>query len=162
VTSETPRRKDSRDTLPLLDETDREILRILQRDGRTPNVEIARQVGVTETTVRNRIGAMRNRGYIDIVAIPTPRIAGLNVSAIIGMTVQPAHQREVARTLTERSEVRFVGLGAGRFNVIIETFFRDNEHFLEFTSQTLAGMPAITAVESTLILQTEKFSYDWV
>lgn len=146
---------------PVVDETDREILRILQRDGRTPNVEIARQVGITETTVRKRIGAMRDRDYIEIVAIPTPRVAGLNVSAIIGITVQPAHQRELAHHLTELSEVRYVGVAAGRFNIMIEAFFRDNEHFSQFTGTTLAELPGITAIESNLILQIEKYSYDW-
>ena len=60
-----------------LDHTDREILRFLRIDGRTSNVNIARQLGVTETTVRKRIAALLSDGLVEIVAVPTPKLAGL-------------------------------------------------------------------------------------
>ena len=71
-----------------IDETDREILRVLQVDGRTSNTEIARRLGVTETTVRKRLAALLEGDLVQIVAVPTPRLAGLTVSAIIGISVQ--------------------------------------------------------------------------
>ena len=37
-----------------LDNTDREIIRVLQRNGRTSNTEIGRALGLTETTIRKR------------------------------------------------------------------------------------------------------------
>src|SRR2546427_1212242 len=40
------------------DDLDRQIIGLLQKDGRRPNTEIAQQLGVTETTVRKRIGRL--------------------------------------------------------------------------------------------------------
>lgn len=147
--------------LAALDTTDREILRILQKDGRTSNSAIARQLGITETTVRKRIAAMRDRDLMEIVAVPTPRLAGYNISAIIGLSVSLPHLREVSRKLVEASEVRYCGLSTGRFDVMIEAFFYDKEHLLRFTTDVLGALPGITAVETSLILKIEKFSYEW-
>ena len=68
----------------MLDALDREILRILQVNGRTSNTEIARRTGVTETTIRKRIGAFLDGDLVEIIAVPTPRLAGYNTSAIMG------------------------------------------------------------------------------
>ena len=38
-----------------MDKLDIKIIEILQKDGRTPNALIAREVGVTEGTVRRRL-----------------------------------------------------------------------------------------------------------
>ena len=147
--------------LSALDTTDREILRILQKDGRTSNSAIARQLGITETTVRKRIASMRDRDLMEIVAVPTPRLAGYNVSAIIGLSVSLPHLREVSRKLVDAPEVRYCGLSTGRFDVMIEAFFYDKEHLLRFTTDVLGALPGITAVETSLILTIEKFSYEW-
>ncbi|TYC14368.1 Lrp/AsnC family transcriptional regulator [Actinomadura syzygii] len=148
-------------SMAALDSTDREILRILQKDGRTSNSAIARTLGITETTVRKRIAAMRERDLMEIVAVPTPRLAGYNISAIIGLSVSLPYLREVSQALVGAPEVRYCGLSTGRFDVMIEAFFYDKEHLLRFTTDVLGALPGITAVETSLILKIEKFSYEW-
>jgi Lrp/AsnC family transcriptional regulator for asnA, asnC and gidA len=144
-----------------LDSTDREILRILLVDGRTSNVEIGRRLGVTETTVRKRIAALLADELIEIVAVPTPKLAGLDVSAIIGISVNLQNLKKVADALIDRPEVRYCGVSTGRYDLMIEAFFSSNEHVLEFTTNVLGSMPGITDVETSLILKIEKFSYEW-
>ena len=144
-----------------IDETDREILRVLQVDGRTSNTEIARRLGVTETTVRKRLAALLEGDLVQIVAVPTPRLAGLSVSAIIGISVQLKSLQKVADALIERPEVRYCGLSAGRYDLILEAFFTDHEHVVRFSKDVLGPMDGITDVETSLILKIEKFSYEW-
>ncbi|UOY02677.1 Lrp/AsnC family transcriptional regulator [Blastococcus sp. PRF04-17] len=144
-----------------IDDTDREILRLLQVDGRMSNTEVARRLGVTETTVRKRLAALIESDLVEIVAVPTPRLAGLTVSAIIGISVQLRALREVADALTQRPEVRYCGLSAGRYDLILEAFFADQEHVVRFATEVLGPMDGITDVETSLILKIEKFSYEW-
>jgi Lrp/AsnC family transcriptional regulator, regulator for asnA, asnC and gidA len=143
------------------DETDRKILRLLRTDGRTSNVEIARQLGFTETTVRKRIANMLADGLVEIVAVPTPRLAGLTVTALIAISVQLKHLQTVADALVARPEVRYCGVSTGRYDIVIEAFFPHNEALLKFNTQVLGSMPGITDVETSLILKVEKFSYEW-
>ncbi|KAB7746202.1 AsnC family transcriptional regulator [Nostocoides sp. F2B08] len=144
-----------------LDGTDREILKILQQDGRTSNTEIARRLGMTETTIRKRIASMRANEYFEIVAVPTPQVAGYNLSAIIGLSVRLPHIREASEVLSSQREVRYLGVATGRFDLIVEAFFLDNDHLLSFTTDVLGSLPGIIDVETSLILRIEKFSYEW-
>ncbi len=152
---------DGQRVAPLVDETDRKIIRVLRTDGRTSNVAIARRLGVTETTVRKRIAAMRADGLVEIVAVPTPRLQGLTVTALIAISVQLAHLQTVADALVARPEVRYCGVSTGRYDIVIEAFFSSNAHLLEFNTRVLSAMPGITDVETSLILKVEKFSYEW-
>jgi Lrp/AsnC family transcriptional regulator for asnA, asnC and gidA len=144
-----------------IDDTDREILRVLRADGRTSNTEIARRLGFTETTVRKRLAALLESDLVQIVAVPSPRLAGLTVSAIIGISVQLRALEKVADALTVRPEVRYCGVSTGRYDLIIEAFFADNEHLVTFSKDVLGPMEGITDVETSLILKIEKFSYEW-
>ncbi|MFB6241260.1 MAG: Lrp/AsnC family transcriptional regulator [Candidatus Nanosalina sp.] len=48
-----------------MDSTDREILDILQEDGRASYTDIAQEIGVSEGTVRNRVENMQESGVIE-------------------------------------------------------------------------------------------------
>ncbi len=158
MTSKNRREKANRE---LLDDTDKGIISILQRDGRTSNREVGRKLGVSEATVRNRISRLLGEDLIEIVAVPTPRAVGMTVSAIIGVGVSLRAIEEVVAELVTKPEVRYVGLATGRYEVILESFFQDQEHLLEFITKDLGHMEGVTRVETSLILRVAKFSYEW-
>jgi Lrp/AsnC family transcriptional regulator for asnA, asnC and gidA len=164
----TPSEDEIRRSLPsrpapqgVVDDVDREIIRLLQRDGRSSNTEIGRALGLTETTIRKRIARLIGEDLVSIVAVPTPQAVGLTTSAIIGISVQLQAIRTVSDELVAQPEVRYVGISTGRYDLIVEAFFLDHEHLLEFVSTTLGGMSGVSAVETSLILKVAKFSYEW-
>lgn len=134
---------------------------MLQRDGRMANTEIARALDVTETTVRKRIAQMLDEGLINIVAVPTPAAVGMNLSAIIGISIQLTAIHAVGEQLRVLPEVRYIGMSAGRYDVMVEAFFADQEHLLEFVSDKLGSIEGIDKVETSIILKVVKFSYEW-
>jgi Lrp/AsnC family transcriptional regulator, regulator for asnA, asnC and gidA len=146
---------------PVLDEIDRAIIRLLQKDGRASNTEIGRELNLTETTIRKRVARLITDDLISVVAVPTPEAVGLTTSAIIGISVQLQRLHAVSAELVALPEVRYVGMSTGRYELIIEAFFVDHEHLLEFVSQGLGEMEGVTAIETSLILKVAKFSYEW-
>lgn len=144
-----------------LDEIDRRVIKILQADGRTPNTEIARQLRVSETTIRKRIGQLVSNDLITVVAVPTPKAVGMTMSAIIGISVTLPRLRAISEELKRQREVRYVGVSTGRYDIIVEAFFVDQQHFLEFISSRLSRMDGITGLETSMILEVVKFSYEW-
>ena len=145
----------------LIDEIDRRVIKILQADGRRPNTEIARDLHVSETTIRKRVSQLVSQGLINIVAVPTPRAVGLNLSAIIGISVTLPKLKEISEELKRQKEVRYVGVSTGRYDIIVEAFFLDQQHFLDFISSKLSSMEGITGLETSMILDVVKFSYEW-
>ena len=79
-----------------MDELDNEIVRILQRDGRASNAGIARDVGVSEGTVRRRLKRPVQREFIQVVALPDPTKMGFESQALIGIQVDPDKMDQVA------------------------------------------------------------------
>ncbi len=78
------------------DDLYRQIIGLLQKDGRRPNTEIAQQLGVTETTVRKRIGRLVSENLIKVVAVPSPEVMGMPMSAIVGISVDMTGVADVA------------------------------------------------------------------
>jgi len=144
-----------------VDDLDRRIIKILQADGRLSNTEIARTLEITETTVRKRIARLLDERLISIVAVPTPEASGMNLSAIIGISVELTAIHQLADAIRSYPEVRYVGMSAGRYDLMVEAFFTDQEHLLDFVTDKLGGLPGITNLETSIILKVVKFSYEW-
>src|SRR3954465_7666152 len=89
-------------------DVDREIIRALQRNGRTSNTEIGRALGLTETTIRKRIARLADDELVHGVAVPTPRAVGATLSAIIGISVKLGDLDTVSEAVSKAPEVRYV------------------------------------------------------
>jgi len=143
------------------DELDRQIIALLQQDGRRPNTEIAQQLGVTETTVRKRVGRLVSENLIKVVAVASPEVVGMTMSAIIGITVDMKAHEEVAAALEALPQTRYVGFSTGPYDLIIEAVFRSHEELLGLLSRKLAKIPGITKTDTSVILKVTKFAYEW-
>ena len=154
-------RRQVRSSTALYDELDRQIVALLQDDGRRPNTEIAQVLGVTETTVRKRIGRLVAEKLIKVVAVPSPEVVGMTMSAIVGITVDMNTHQRVAAALEALPNTRYVGYSTGPYDLIIELFFRSHEELLELLSVKLARIPGILKTDTSVILKVTKFAYEW-
>jgi Lrp/AsnC family leucine-responsive transcriptional regulator len=74
--------------MPTLDDTDRRILELLQRNARATNAEIADQVDLTASSVFERIRKLEQRGVIrGYAAQVDPAALGKGLTAFIRLTV---------------------------------------------------------------------------
>ena len=93
----------------ILDEKDREVLRLLIEDGRILSTEIARRTpNLTERAARYRISKLIENRVITIRAIVDPRQLGFPVTADVWMAVNPAQVTEVSEKLTNLPRVTYV------------------------------------------------------
>jgi Lrp/AsnC family transcriptional regulator for asnA, asnC and gidA len=144
-----------------LDALDRQILRLLRDDGRRPNADIARAVGVSEPTVRKRLDRLRESGVLRVIGLLDPAATGFPVDVLIGIQITAGLAWEVGRRLAAMDCVAFVGYTTGRYNIVIEAVFADNRDLLDFLGDTLGTIEGISATETFNVLDTEKFNYMW-
>jgi Lrp/AsnC family transcriptional regulator for asnA, asnC and gidA len=157
-----PRRPENgRDRKHVLDELDRQIIRILQNNARVPNTEIARALKVTETTIRNRVSRLLEEELIEMVALITPKAKESTVSAFILLTVAPDAVDAAIDVVKSRPEVRYLSRVLSRAQVLMEAFFTDNDHLLAFQDDCLAALPGLQSVETSLVLRVDKASFEW-
>jgi Lrp/AsnC family transcriptional regulator for asnA, asnC and gidA len=131
--------------LALLDDRlNRELIDRLQRDGRMAFSEIAQQLGVSEGTVRNRVGAMKSGGALRIVAITDPGVSEYRTEAMIGLKVAPGHRPEdVATRLAQLDEIVYVVWVSGAYDLLIEIVSEDRAGFLSVLSEHVHNSPDI-------------------
>lgn len=147
--------------MPVLDELDKRIIRLLQRNARVPNTEIGRALDVTETTIRNRVSRLLDEKLIEIVAVVDPKATEATISAFLLLTVAPADAGTAVDRLRERTEVRYLSRTVGRGQVMAEVFFRDLTHLLAFQTDVLGALPGVQGVETLLVGEVHKLSYEW-
>ncbi len=142
-----------------MDTLDLSILNFLQRDGRTPYTEIAAAVGVSEGTVRQRVGRMLADGRLQIVGLIDPNRAGYDAPALIGVSVEGAEVESAAAAIAAYPEVSYLVMVSGEYDLIVEVVCRDREHLAEFLNQRLRRTPGVSRTRSFVILRTFKMAY---
>ena len=144
-----------------LDGTDREIISLLQYDGRMPYTEIGEKLGISEGAVRRRVKRLTEDGILQIVGIVEPRLMNWNAAGMIGVNVQSGQMEEAAEAIGNFPEVTYLFMASGGFDLFVEVYCRDREHFVEFLNQELQQVPGVTRTETFMILEMYKMSYRW-
>ena len=84
-----------------MDQKDKNIIDILSNDSRMPYTVIAKKIGVSESTIRNRIKVLEDEGIIQKYSIVVnPAKVGYNTVAIVGLDVEPSKFLSVASKMT--------------------------------------------------------------
>ena len=92
-----------------LDTVDRVLLAALQRDGRTPNNELARQAGIAPSTCLTRVRSLRERGAIrGIHADVDPEVLGLSIQAMIAVSLKSDARSALIDFASEVAEKPYV------------------------------------------------------
>jgi Lrp/AsnC family transcriptional regulator for asnA, asnC and gidA len=145
----------------MLDEMDRQIISILQYDGRMPFTTIAAELGTTEGTVRRRVKQLTENGVMQIVAIVEAQNMGWDEAAMIGISVQANLISSVADEIAKLPEVSYLFQAAGEYDLMAEVYCRDREHFVSFLNDQLHQIKGIENTESFMMLKMHKLSYRW-
>jgi Lrp/AsnC family transcriptional regulator for asnA, asnC and gidA len=144
-----------------MDDLDKLILQTLQEDGRAPFTQIAKQAGVSETTIRTRYRNLVEEGIIRSVGIVDPHALGFQAPALVGATVEPGMVDQVARAIIDIPEVSYLVMTLGRFDLIIEVFCRNLPHFTRLLTEQIQVIPGVCSTETLMIARSYKLSYRW-
>ena len=146
-------------TMSTIDETDRELIRALQADGRTSYSQLGRLVGLSDAACRQRVMRLLEDGVLDIVAVTDPVKLGLGYQAMLGIAVN-GDSRKVSIEVGALHDAVYVVMTTGRFDLLVEVVSRDGEAFLDI-SNTIRTMDGVQSVEVMSYLGITKQTYDW-
>ena len=144
----------------LLDDLGKAIVEQLQQDGRRSYATIARAVGLSEAAVRQRVGRLQDAGVIQVVAVTDPLQLGFRRQAMVGVRVD-GDIVAVADALAEMTEVDYVVITAGSFDVLVEAVCEDDDHLLELVGRRIRGIPGVRSTETFVYMKLRKQHYDW-
>jgi Lrp/AsnC family transcriptional regulator for asnA, asnC and gidA len=140
-----------------LGETERQIVLLLQEDGRMSTSEMARRIGVSEPTVRRKLTFLLDSGTVQIRAVSNPVSLGFEASAIIGVDVKRDYIGHVAEVLKQFSFVESVAVTTGPYDLMIQACFKNLRELYDFILVELASVEGIEDSHSFMILKHEKY-----
>jgi Lrp/AsnC family leucine-responsive transcriptional regulator len=139
-----------------IDETDREILRLLQADGRISNAQIARQVGLSAPATHARVKRLEETGVIRQYATLLDReTIGFDMVCFINVSLQ-LHQfdaierfKELVQDMPEVLECHHI---TGEFDYLLKAVFRNRDELQEFVVNKLTPIPGMARINTSLVL----------
>ncbi|MCT1476829.1 Lrp/AsnC family transcriptional regulator [Microbacterium sp. p3-SID336] len=145
---------------PTLDDISKRIVELLQEDGRRPYAEIAREVGLSEAAARQRVQRMTEAGIIQIVAVTDPLQLGFRRMSMIGIRVA-GDPRAIAEELTAITELAYVVVTLGTFDILVEAVCEDDDHLIDLIATRIRTIPGVVHTESLLYAGLYKDLYNW-
>lgn len=141
-----------------LDETDRRILRALQKNARLTNAQLSERVHLSPSACHRRVQHLERLGYIrDYVALLDPRKLERPATVFVEITlsgqadeVLDAFEREVAKI----PDVLECHLMAGTADYLLMVVAADTDHFAQIHRRHLARLPGVAQMHSSFALRT--------
>jgi Lrp/AsnC family transcriptional regulator for asnA, asnC and gidA len=145
-----------------LDRIDREIIKLLQKDGRISNTDMAKTIDVSEATVRTRLSRLIDDEIIQIVAVSNPLRLGFNVVGHLRIHVEIGRIDQVAQQLKQIQALWFIVKTSGASTGIDAEFNVESMADLnDLVLNQVGTVPGVTSVETTLTLDFVKRRYNW-
>lgn len=141
-----------------IDDTDRRILRVLQKKGRISNADLADAIHLSPSACHRRVQRLEEIGVIrDYVALLNPKALNVPTTVFVEITLQgqadevlDAFEKSVARV----PAVLECHLMAGTADYILKVVAEDTEDFARIHRQFLARLPGVAQMQSSFALRT--------
>lgn len=137
------------------------ILKLLYKNARYTNEDLALMTGLSEAEVKAEIAAMEKAGLIRgyKAVVDWERLDSAKVSAIIELKVEPqpdAGFEQIAERIKEYSEVESVYLMSGGFDLCVIVKGRTFQEVALFVARQLAPMKYVVSTATHFILRRYK------
>ncbi|MFX1409425.1 MAG: Lrp/AsnC family transcriptional regulator [Promethearchaeota archaeon] len=137
-----------------IDETDKQILNILQKNDKVSYRELADKLKLAASTIHNRVKKMIEEEIIKkFAAIIDPAKIGYNTIALVGLRVDPLKMNEIAGKIASFEETQLVAISSGDHDIIAQITTKDEKalwNFINIKIKTINGVKPQIHVSSFL------------
>ena len=133
-----------------LNRVDRQMVSLLQKDGRMPIVTIAKELGISETTARSRLKRLLADDVIKVVAVSNPIRLGFEIIGNIKLSIDLKEKDAILKALKDIDALNYVALTTGGND--IEFIAGSCPNSRRWYSKKLAGSMSVIALCSVFRL----------
>ncbi|NYZ16520.1 Lrp/AsnC family transcriptional regulator [Azospirillum sp. RWY-5-1] len=147
---------------PDLDRIDRNILALLQQDGRMANSDLSQRVGLSPSPCLRRVKALEETGVIrNYVALVDPAAVDLSVSVFVSVTLE--RQVEERLDAFEAAVVRWPEvlecyLMTGEADYLLRVVVPDLAAYERFLKDHLTRVPGVASIKSSFALKQVRYN----
>lgn len=143
-----------------LDEKDRILLQLLQRDARVTNAELARQINLSPPGLQKRLRRLEDAGVIQqYVTLVDREAVGYDMLCFVQVTLQRHEPEAVGRfraVVQDMPEVLECYHLTGEYDYLLKVVVRNRKHLERFLIETLTPVPGMDKIRTSLVLSEIK------
>ncbi len=136
---------------------DYKITRLLQKNGRIPNTEIAKILGVSEATVRNRMQNLIREERLKIVAVINPFKLKSGMVGNLRIKAEKNKTQHVGAELQKLEELWYIAQLVGQADFDAEYYVGSQSKFGGLIDK-INKINGITSIETSLIVRYIKYA----
>lgn len=134
---------------------DDELLGLLRLNAREPVAALARKLGLSRTTVQDRLRKLEENGTISGYSVKLGGEAkGAGLSAMISLAIEPKKQAEASRAVSRIPQVETLYTVSGKFDYVALVRAPTAEAIDKLIDQ-MTALGGVTDVETSVILSTK-------
>lgn len=140
-----------------IDGIDKQILRALMKDARTPILEIARNVGISGAAIHQRLRKLEKSKLISgSEFVINPKVLGYTTMAFVGIyLVKAMNNPDVVKQLQKIPEVLECHYTTGNWSILIKIICKDNEHLMYVLNKKIQTIQGVSRTETFISLQQQ-------
>jgi DNA-binding Lrp family transcriptional regulator len=140
-----------------LDRIDFALLRLLRKNARLPNKDLAQKVGIAPSTALERVRRLRqSRAILGYHAEIAPAAVGIGLQAMVSVRLA-RHSRELVDSFHDHvmqlPEVLAFYHVAGVDDFLVHVGVRDSGHLRDFALTAFTERPEVSHIETRLIFE---------
>ena len=147
-----------------MDEVDRKLLRLLQRDGRITNVELSKQANMSQAATHERVRRLQQDGVIEGYTVRlSPAKLGRTLLVFVEITLDRTSTtafQAFAAAVAGTPEILECHMVAGGFDYLVKVRVRDMEAYRRFLGETLMRLPGIRQTHTYTVMEEVKNTTD--
>lgn len=138
-----------------MDKTDKELIQVLSQDARTSTTSLAATVGLSRSTVQDRIKRLESSGIISGYTVRLSEgFKGRQIHAHVMIQLLPKRQAEVVTALKKMVSVDALHAINGEYDLIAH-ISADSTHEIDETIDTIGLLEGIEKTCTSIILSTK-------
>ena len=148
------------ETSEILDETDKAILRILQKNSHLTVKELAERIHLSPSPTFERQKRLERLGYIDrYMAVVNPQKVGNNILVLCNIRLKQ-HTQELIQEFMDAvqhiDEVTECYNTSGDFDFLIKVYIKDMKSYQQFMLHKLGTIPCVGSLNSIFVIDHTK------
>jgi DNA-binding Lrp family transcriptional regulator len=139
----------------MMTDKDEDLLGLLKLNAREPIAALARKLGISRTTVQDRLKRLEETGVISGYAVRLGKRARVpGFAALVTLGVEPRQQIEVARIIGTYSQVETLHTVSGKFDLVAMVKTATSED-MDSLIDKIGQLKGVSDIETAVILSTK-------
>lgn len=144
-----------------LDDIDYQIIALLRSDGRMPYRTLAKELNLTEATVRSRVKRLEDSDTMRVVAVTDIQAAGFGMLLAVGIQVEGRSALLVSEDLAQVPGVYSVSQVVGTHDIEVLTI-ADDQTTLDAMLMSLSSIDGVRKIMPAMAVEVLKNQANWV